>query len=269
MLWDTHMHSHYSGDSAALPESMIRAAMEKNLDGICFTDHLDYDYKDEPDLFLLDIAAYQSGIRALQERYDGVFPVLWGIEIGLQPHVAEQNRLAAASWPFDLVIGSSHVVHGHDPYYGEFFEGRTAGEAYREYFESVLENIRTDADYDVYGHLDYIVRYAPDRGRSYSYEAFSDIIDEILRALIARSKGLELNTGNFQYGISQPNPCAKILKRYRELGGEILTIGADAHRPEDVAHSFAYVPELLEQTGFRYYTVYEARRPIFRKLPNT
>ena len=44
MYWDTHMHCRFSGDSTADPESMILSAIAKNLNGICFTDHIDYDY---------------------------------------------------------------------------------------------------------------------------------------------------------------------------------------------------------------------------------
>ena len=69
MLWDTHMHCAFSGDSDADPELMIQSAIEKQLDGICFTDHLDYDYPEEPELFLLDFPAYQERIFSLKEKY--------------------------------------------------------------------------------------------------------------------------------------------------------------------------------------------------------
>ncbi len=266
MLWDTHMHCCFSGDSDALPESMVQTACQKHLNGICFTDHLDYEYQEDPELFLLDVNGYFRAISNLMEQYRGRFPILWGIELGLQPQVTAQNNRITQNYPFDFVIGSSHVVHGRDPYYPDYYKNRTETEAYREYFESVLENVRTDADYDVYGHLDYVVRYGPNRSRCYSYEKFSDILDEILRELISRGKGLELNTGGYKYGLDQPNPCAAVLRRYRELGGEIITLGSDAHAPEDIAHSFSFLPKLLRQAGFDYYTVFQNRSPVFLPL---
>lgn len=266
MFWDTHIHCHFSGDSDAAPEAMIYAAQEKNLDGICFTDHLDYDYKEDPKLFLLDVDAYQKEIASLKELYRNKFPILWGIELGLQPQVAEKNNRITTAYPFDFVIGSSHVVNGCDPYYPDYFEGRPEEEAFIEYFESILANIHTDTDYDVYGHLDYVVRYAPNQDRFYSYKRFADIIDEILRTLISQGKGIELNTGSFKYGVFQPNPCEDILARYRQLGGEIITLGSDAHKPADVAHSFGYIFDILKRAGFQYFTVYEARQPKFKKL---
>ncbi len=263
MLWDTHIHTQFSGDSTAAPADMVRAAIAAGLDGICITDHLDYDYREHPGMFLLDLPAYAREIRALQEQFDGQLPIRYGIELGLQPHVVTDNRAVTDRYPFDFIIGSSHVVHHVDPYYPVYFEGRTEEEGYREYFASILENIDTDADYDVYGHIDYVVRYGPNRNREYSYAKYADLIDEILRLLIARGKGIEVNTAGFKYGLGHPHPTEDILRRYRELGGEILTLGSDAHAPEHVAYAFDKLPALLQDLGFRYYTVFKNRVPEF------
>lgn len=267
MLWDTHMHTHHSGDSDAPMEAMITAAIAAGLDGLCFTDHFDYDYPDDPEEFQLDFPSYIEEVHAFQKKYAGVFPVLLGIEVGLQPHIADVNRNAVRSHPFDFVIGSSHVVHGTDPYYPNYYEGRTEDMAYREYFESILENLHAYSDFDVYGHIDYVVRYGPNRNKNYTYEKYADVIDEILRTLISMGKGIEINTAGFKYGLGHPNPTEAILSRYHELGGEILTIGADAHAPEHVAYDFGKVPQILRSAGFRYFTVFSGRKPSFYPLP--
>ncbi len=273
MLWDTHMHCHFSGDSDADPRDMILAAMKKGLGGICFTDHQDFDYKETPGLFDLDVDAYQAEISQLQREYHSAgfdqpdFQVLWGIELGLQPHVAKQNLALTRSYPFDVVIGSSHCVRCIDVYYPAFFADRSEADAYRDYFESIIENINSEADYDVYGHIDYIVRYGPNRNRFYSYETYQDVIDEILRLLISHGKGIEINTSGFKYGLGHPNPTEAVLKRYRELGGEIITVGADAHKPEHVAYDFDQVPAILKEAGFKYFTVFKQRKPVFYKIP--
>ena len=128
---------------------------------------------------ILDFDAYYKEIAEFRDRYAGQFTIRWGVEIGLQPQIADVNRDATARYPFDFVIGSSHVVHGIDPYYPKYYEGRTEAEAYLEYFESILENLHTDVDFDVYGHIDYVVRYGPNQNRDYSYKKYSDVIDEI------------------------------------------------------------------------------------------
>lgn len=266
MLWDTHMHTGYSGDSTAEPEDMINAAIQYGLDGICITDHMDYDYPNDPELFLFDVAAQQQELCLLKEKYRDSFPVLMGIELGLQPQAVEKNRDLLKTHDFDFVIGSSHVVHGFDPYYKEYYVGKTEHEAYLEYFESILENIASFDDFDVYGHIDYVVRYGPNKNTEYSYRKYADVMDEIFIQLIQKGKGIELNTAGLKYGLGHPHPTEEALKRYRELGGEILTIGSDGHKPEHIAYDFKKVPGILMDAGFRYYTVFEKRNPVMKKL---
>lgn len=266
MLWDLHVHTHFSGDSEADPEAVVKAAVQRGLPGLCFTDHFDYDYPDEPDLFLIDFERYGRTAAELKEQYRGRLEILWGVELGLQPHIAHINKKKAEEYPFDFIIGSSHVVHGTDPYYPFFYEGREEDDAYREYFASILENLHTDVDFDVYGHIDYIVRYGPNKNRFYSYEKYADIIDEILRTLIGMDKGIELNTAGFRYGLGHPNPTEAVIARYRELGGRIITVGSDAHAPEQVGSGFARAAEILRAAGFTEYTVFRGREPHFLPL---
>lgn len=266
-LWDTHMHSQFSGDSKTPQEDMIAAAIERDLSGICFTDHLDIDYPEEPETFLLDLPNYSASVHALQDKYTGRLPIRFGVELGLQPHLAAVHTDILSQYPFDFVIGSSHVVHDFDPYYPPFWENRSEEEGYLEYFSSILENIRAFDGFDVYGHIDYVVRYGPNRNEYYTYQQYADVIDEILKLLIEKGKGIELNTGGFKYGLGHPNPTEDIIARYKELGGEIITIGADAHVPEHVAFDFEKVPGILKEAGFSYYTVFKNRKPEFIKLP--
>lgn len=266
MLWDTHMHTHFSSDSDADCRDMIYSAQKKGLDGICFTDHLDIDYPNAPTEFLIDFPAYFKELSQIQTEFSSKLPIHIGLELGLQPHLSKDLPDIITEHPFDFVIGSSHVVHRFDPYYPEYYIGKTEDEAYREYFESILENLALFDCFDVYGHIDYVVRYGPNRNTYYTYEKFSDVIDEILRTLIQKGKGIEINTGGFKYGLGHPNPTEAILRRYRELGGEIITVGADAHKPEHVAFDFEKVPDILKNAGFSYYTVFQGRKPVFYKL---
>jgi len=265
-LWDVHMHSQFSGDSNAPQEDMILTAKDAGLGGICFTDHLDIDYREEPGLFLLDLPNYTASVLALQKKYANKFPVQLGIELGLQPHLAGVHNDILSQYPFDFVIGSSHVVHGIDPYYPSFYEGREEKDCYREYFVSILENIKAFDGFDVYGHIDYVVRYGPTTNTNYIWTDYQDIIDPILKLLIEKGKGIEINTGGFKYGLGHPNPTEEIIKRYRELGGEIITIGSDAHTPQHIGYDFGKVPDILKAAGFEYFTVFKERKPEFIRL---
>lgn len=265
MLSDCHMHTKFSLDSEADPEAMVESAIAEGLQSVCITDHEDRDYISEGNQWTFDADQYFAYMGRVRERYRDRISVRIGVEIGLQPHLGEYYKNYVGQKPFDFVIGSVHLIKGRDPYYKEFFEGRKDREAYEETFVETYENIRSIEDFDVLGHLDYVTRYGRNQAEEYSYAGFADIIDQILRYLIERGKGIELNTAGLKYGLPYAHPHIDILRRYRELGGEILTIGSDAHKPVHVAYDFYKVREILEMSGFRYYTEFVGRKPVFLK----
>lgn len=267
---DCHLHSHHSGDSQAPMEEMIRRGIELGLTTMCFTEHHDFAYPASPEepenIFLLNPDSYLYELIQMREKYAGRIRILFGLELGLQPEVMRENAVFAKSHEYDFIIASSHICHGKDPYYPAFFEGRSDEEAYREYFVSELENIRKFSNFDVYGHLDYVVRYGASMDRDYSYEKYADIFDDILELLLEKGKGIELNTGGISKGMRDPHPCRGVIRRYRELGGEIITVGSDAHAPAHVGEYFDRAAEVLKDCGFRYYTVFEKRNPEYIKI---
>lgn len=266
MRADYHMHTWFSKDSDASPESMVEGAIAKGLESICFTDHEDKDYEMNGEESVVDTDKYFAVMSKVQEKYADRLHVRIGIELGLQPHLGEFFRRYTEEYPFDFVIGSVHVVNAKDPYYQSFFEGISDEEGYRMTLEETLKDIKAFDGFDVLGHLDYVVRYGRNKEKEYSYQRFAPLIDEILRLLIERGKGIELNMAGFKYGLPFAHPHTDVLKRYRELGGEIVTVGADAHRPEHIAYDFDRVPAILESCGFKYYTEFVDRKPVFKKV---
>ncbi len=267
---DCHLHSSFSGDSGTPMEEMILQGISQGLSTLCFTEHNDFAFPDYPDqpgsMFLLNVDSYLYDLARFKEKYEKKIRLLFGVELGLQPGVTRQNAAFARSHEFDFIIASSHICRGHDPYYPGFFEGRSDEAAYREYFESALENVKKFSNFDVYGHLDYVVRYGKTGDKEYSYEKYRDILDEILKLLLDRGKGIELNTGGIRSGLRDFHPCAAILKRYRELGGEIITVGSDSHDTGNIAAHFSRAAEALKACGFQYYCVFEKRTPEFHRL---
>ena len=270
---DYHVHTRWSGDSKAPMAAQVEAAVRAGLTELCFTDHLDMDfpYHNVPDIsfgcFELDIESEYREYLALKERYLDRIRLFFGIELGLMPGLAPKLDAYVEMHPeFDFIIGSTHVVHGMDPYYPNFYEGRTEEAAYREYFETILQNVREFSRFQVCGHLDYIVRYGPNQDREYSYEKYRDLIDPILETLVKNGNGLEINTAGLKKGCRDCNPCRDILKRYRSLGGEIITIGSDAHVPENIAGGFEFARQALLESGFSYYATFEAKKPVMHRL---
>lgn len=266
---DFHLHSCFSGDSDAPMGKIIQKAISLGLTHICFTEHYDPDFvypAGESGTFELNTDSYLYDLLRFREKYYGQIQIMFGVELGLQPHLRDALKFYTENHDFDFIIGSSHICNRKDPYYPEFFEGRSEDEAHQEYFESILECVKETPYFDVYGHLDYVVRYGPTKNQNYTYQKHADIIDRILRAIVESGKGIELNTSGFRSGLGQPNPCIDILKRYKELGGEIITAGSDAHKPEHVGADFDKACTILKDCGFQYYTIFEKRTPEFIKL---
>jgi len=260
MLYDCHLHTGFSGDSTALPEAQIEKAVSLGMNHICITDHHDHDVVSDVS-FELDIDGYFTAMEQLKKRYKNKISISVGIELGLQVHLADYLTKLTEFYPFDFVIGSVHFIDGLDPYYPEYFKGKTEEQAYRRYFEAALENITAMSCYDSLGHLDYIVRYGENKNKEFSFDRYKDCITPILERLIRDGKALECNSGGYRNGLGAPNPCEDIMREYYRLGGRLITVGSDAHSPEYVGDNFDNVRGILVKCGFTEYAVYEGRKP--------
>jgi histidinol-phosphatase (PHP family) len=268
---DYHMHSHNSGDSKAPMKDMIESAIEKGLKEICFTEHMDLDFPLLPDLppdpFNLDIRSYKEELYKYKEIYKDKINVKFGIEVGMQPQIAKQNAEVIRNEDFDFVIASIHLVDRNDPYYGDIWEANPVEKVLERFFELTLENLKLYDDYDVLGHLDYISRYVPEGDKTYSYERYKDIIDEILLHIIKKDKGIEFNSKVLGYSNDlEPNPCPAALRRYKELGGKLLTFGSDAHNPRAIACGYDRARQIVLDAGFTEFYTFERRVPTAHKL---
>ncbi len=269
ILADCHVHSEFSSDSNASVTAIIEQAIHKGMSYFYLTDHHDIDFpKDAAGglEFQLDTPSYLEHLLRYKEEYAGKIEIRTGVELGLMSHISNKLTDYAKKYPFDFIIGSSHLVRGMDPYYPDYYEGRSQKEAYLEYFESILENIQQFRDFDVYGHLDYVVRYGPDKTMKWDFADYAEVFEAILTKLIQDGKGIEMNTAGLAKGLGYPHPHKDILHMYKDLGGEIITIGSDAHTPEHFAYGFDVAEQVLLSCGFRYYALYKNRKPEFYSL---
>lgn len=267
--YDFHLHSDFSGDSDTPPALQAERALELGLRGLCFTEHHDPDYPpDEGIDFTIDFERYFKKMQELRHQYAGRLQICVGMEFGIQPQLSGILLDLTKRWPFDFVIASQHILDGRDPYYPSYFQGRSEEECYAEFLRAQYETLQKLplSGFDTLGHVDYIVRYGPNRNLFYSYEKYADVIDPLLHFLIDNGKCLEVNTGGLKYGLGEPNPCTGILRRYRELGGELITIGSDAHEPRHLCYGFDQAAEILTGLGYKWYAVFEQRHPRHIKL---
>jgi len=258
---DHHVHTQFSPDSKAKMEGLIDRAKTLGLKGVMFTDHVDFDSPEIPFREITDYHKYGEIIAELQEKNKDI-EILTGVEIGYQSHLPERLRSFLASYPFDFVICSLHSYDGLDFYSGDFFIGKEQHEAYDEYFQIVKKSVENYHDFDVYGHLDHIYRCGNYPKKVLHYADYKEVIDEILKILIQNGKGIELNTSGLRRGLAM-FPGIDILRRYKNLGGEIITIGSDAHRNQDLHANFQDAVDLLRDLGFKAIAQFRQRRPVF------
>lgn len=276
MLCDYHVHTQFSDDSEYPMEQVTRDAIAKGLNEICFTDHVDYGVKVDWDsgeeivtrqgnlMANVDYPKYLSTIQNLRERYGDKITLKTGLEFGVQVHTVPLFRALFQKYPLDFVILSVHQVEDKEFWTQEFQRGRTQQEYNERYYQELLDLTKTYQEYSVLGHLDLIVRY--DEQGIYPFEKVKPMVAEILRNAIQNGKGMELNTSFHRYGLQDSTPSRAIWELYRDLGGEIITIGSDSHKSD---HLGAYIREgqaYLKSLGFQRFCTFENMRPVFHAL---
>ncbi|MBQ2244459.1 MAG: histidinol-phosphatase HisJ family protein [Oscillospiraceae bacterium] len=261
-MFDYHMHSVVSFDGHDAPEDMVRAAVAAGLKEICFTDHIDYFADVEVQEWVFDTKVYNDAYDHLEHP---ALKIRRGLEFGIKPYNAPQLREDLKRRHFDFVLGSVHFVDEKDVYYQEFWDGLTVPQAERRYLEETLTCVMAHDDFDVLGHLTYISKArANPAPRPVPMEEHRELIDEILRVLAQKGKGMEINTS----GVDRCGdflPYEPYFRRFKELGGQIVTVGSDAHTASRVGQYSHRACELLKDI-FGYVCTFENREPVFHKL---
>lgn len=261
-MFDFHMHSNVSFDSTASAGEMALQAAKIGLEEICFTDHYDYQtsFLHEKNPFIME--EYRAAYDTLAVPN---VAIRRGVEFGINTWNASALHTLLEQYPFDFVIGSVHYIGDEDPYEAEYWKDKTVDEAFQVYLEGVLDCVRAHHEFDVLGHLTYVCKSSHNPyHKPLEFPKYSDIIDEIMRELVKKGKGMEINTS----GIDRAGvflPSADFLRRFKELGGEIVTVGSDAHDADRVGQ---YIPAALEMIKeiFGHVCTFENRRPVFHKL---
>ena len=257
-MYDYHMHSTVSFDGHDSGLDMALAAAKRGLKEICFTDHIDYTPQMD---MVFDTAVYNAEYDHLQ--VPGLL-IRRGLEFGLTPDNPGQLKEDLNRRHFDFVLGSVHLVDGVDVYLEPYWADKSYEEAIRLHLERTLESVRVHEDYDVLGHLTFISKCgANPRKELLRYEDHKAIMDEILRELVRRGKGMELNTSGIDR-CGGPLPTLDYFQRFYELGGKIVTVGSDAH---DTSRAGQYTHEMAAELKkiFGYVCTFEDRKPIFHR----
>ena len=261
-MFDYHMHSIVSFDGHDRGETLARAAAQRGLTEICFTDHVDFDPASPVQTMVFDVNTYNR-------EYDNLeipgLRIRKGMEFGLTDGNESLLVQRLSQRHYDFVLGSVHFVGGLDVYFKEYWEGKIPFDAQRLFLETTLRQVREHQDFDVLAHLTFLMKspFNPVRA-PLSYDAHREVLDEILRTLAQKGKGLEMNTSGVDRSVGFL-PTIDFFRRFKELGGEIVTVGSDAHRTDRVGQYCREAAEMLGQI-FGYVCTFENRQPIFHKM---
>ncbi len=263
-LLDYHCHTNFSQDCNYSMEEQCCAAIQRGVVEIAFTEHEDYN-PDDPTSFYFQHGEYHQAVDRCQARFGDQVVIRRGIEISEPHRHPARVREVLSSYEWDFVLGSLHWVTPEiNTYLPEFFTWLGDWRrSFERYFTEMIALAR-DGDFDVLAHLDYPARYGRHFfGDAYDIRAYEPLIRQVLQQLIARGKGIEINTSPWRRGAESANPPAVVLRWYHELGGTILTVGSDSHTPADVGADIARAIELAKAAGFTHLTRFERRQPHF------
>ena len=230
-MFDTHNHCEFSCDSKMTLQQAVAMAVKLGI-GMILTEHWDYEYPTNPEMFLFDRDAYFK--KNLPLRSDNV---LLGIEVGMQPHLAEKEDKVAEGYPFDFVIGSIHMMNRLDLYEVTTYKGLSKEETMHDFLRDSILCAESHNNFDSFGHIDYICRYWPYADKEFHMEENQQEWDRLFTVLIEKNKPIEINTRRLD-AQAAVDALLPLYKRYKKLGGKYVTIGSDAHKVEAVGNYF-------------------------------
>lgn len=268
---DYHVHSSQSfdADPDADIESAVKTAAEKGIDEIALCDHYDVNWVitgENPDV---DFFESLNQINAAKKKYaDKKTNVLLGIELG-QPHQFPEKAAEVTSKnDFDFILCSLHNARGEkDFYYVDYKHTKTAALVcmFEKYTEELLE-LANWGNFHSLAHITYPLRYFLLNGINIPLRKYTDLYTKLFKILINRGIALEINTSGLRKKINQPSPSFELLKLYKDTGGELVTIGSDAHKVSDIFGGVTQACEKLSALGFKYISTVSDKKLIQKKL---
>ena len=275
-LYDMHTHTHFSHDSKAIPEEMVKSAIENGLSGIAFTEHCDVDYFFKERDTIGRLGESIKAAKEFNDKYSGEIEVLCGFEISGSFRYPENTKETLGKYGkiVDAVLCSVHVLDWkeHPEAISEYKMNAFSEAEIKTMTKMYYEDIYTMLNYldgEILCHLTYLGRYAQlVYGISdYSYIDYIPQIKEILKLAVKKDMALEVNTSNmskFDNGFYMVDKY--LVEMYRELGGRLISLGSDAHTPAYTGCDFENALKMVKSSGFSEYCFYKNRNPVMVKI---
>ncbi len=265
---DSHMHSIASLDCDATRADMVKGAIALGMNDICFTDHYDIINMDGSYQPQYDWSVARKEQQAANTGAQDHFSVRFGAELGNVPRDFEAAERALCEPELDFVLCSVHNLcaqKGGTDFYDVPYDPHALCYAHLDDYFANMEKSVAWGRFDVLAHVPYPMRYMRQRdGQDISFTPYREQIRAILRQCVEKGIGIELNTKGWCREMIQD--YANLLSDYRALGGEIVTVGSDAHTSDAIGAHLQQAHALLRQLGYRYFAVYRSRKPYFERL---
>ena len=266
MFADYHVHTSFSDDSDYSMQDCLNHAINWGLDEICFTEHTDFGVKGGAgQLENCPTDKYFVEFNRCKKIFSDKIIMKFGMEFGMQISTVEDFQKLFNAYPFDFIILSCHQVDNLEFWNYDFQKNHTQQEYYERYYQEILSVMKIYDDWSIIGHLDMLKRY-DNFGAEYSFEKVRDIVAEILKFAISKNKGIEINTSCYRYKLSDLTPSREILKLYKDLGGEIITIGSDSHAENHLAAKIMETQAELKNFGFKNIYTFDKMKAIGHKI---
>ncbi len=266
-ICDCHCHSEWSFDGCETTDNICQKAIQLGISVIAVTDHCEVDawknknheeFGDQTKLILESI----RHIKDSQQKYSGQIKLLCGLELGQPVHDLVSAQQILTLDKFDFILGSIHNIRNTQDFYWLHYTEEFAEKILYDYFSEVLE-VALWNKFDSLAHLTYPLRYICGREKiRVDIRNYFPVIDKIFATLIKNSKALEINTSGLRQEISATMPDEFLLQRYRQMGGELITIGSDAHQCKDIGSGINEGLHILQNLGFDRYYYFEQHQPI-------
>jgi len=255
---DYHMHSTISCDSRATMAEMCRSALSKGIHEIAFTEHFDLHPKDSCTSFYKADQYFEKLEAARREFAPLGLTIRAGVEVGELHRYADRVEPVLEAWPYDVVLGSLHWVGDDIVFDTDFFRAHTPYETITAYFTELAAMVRRGG-FDVLAHPDVFKRTAYAVYGYFEIGEWEDWVRPVWQTCIEQGIGIEINSSGLRLPVGQAHPSLKALCWYREMGGELLTIGSDSHRPEHVGYGLTTALDLAREAGFTQLCSFERR----------
>lgn len=261
-LSDSHVHSSHSPDASDSVALFCEHAERLGLYSITVTDHCECN--DQPEIeFGPAIEASVLETRGAAASYSGKVHIYSGVEMGEPVQNPQVAQAILDSCKFDFVLASVHNIRNKRDFYELNYNTENINLLLDRYFDEILETIQW-GNFDSLAHLTYPWRYiVGEHSIAIPYRHWADRMETVLKALISADKAMEVNTSGFRQKLGTSMPDLPVIRRYRELGGRLITLGSDAHRWADLGNGLERGMQLLQQAGFSHFTVYDGREPKF------